>query len=103
MEKSTMPTISMPNSYSNKPGFYDTDLAPTNNRNITDRRGDATKNVQGLMKKTALNGTNENSKRFVQILIELLIIITKTKFLIACTEVGSVASSIKFHSSPKIK
>lgn len=60
------PAISMPNSFSNKPGFYDD--APVANSQIgSDKKtNDTDKSAQDAKKKQTPNGTNDNAKRFVE-------------------------------------
>lgn len=62
------PTISMPNSFSNKPGFYDdADSTVSNNQSGSDKKAVDAKQTKEAQKKPTPNGTNEQ-KRFDQII-----------------------------------
>lgn len=58
------PTISMPSSFSSKPGFYDDSDQPVANSQKMSESKDANKLTQDKKKPTP-NGINDNSKRFV--------------------------------------
>lgn len=59
-----MPKISMPSSFSSKPGFYD-ESDPSNQSGYNNKPADANKTSQDTKKKSTQNGTNNSSKRFV--------------------------------------
>lgn len=63
----------MPNSTSNKLGFYDEpDLTETKNQHGSDKTvADANKPSKGAKNKTTPNETNDNSKRFVENVLQL--------------------------------
>lgn len=53
------PTISMPKSFQNKPGFYDdADSTEANNKSGSDKKVDS-KQPNGAQKKPTPNGTND--------------------------------------------
>lgn len=64
------PTISMPNSFSNKPGFYDEgDQPSSSSKNDSDKKGADSKNSsQENRNKSTSNGTSDGGKRFVHLL-----------------------------------
>lgn len=63
------PTISMPNSFSNKPGFYDDGESPTTNSQTDSNKKSADTNKSAQDTKKRPNGSQENAKRFVERLL----------------------------------